>query len=65
MFYYQQITEYHQVIKKPIALDVIRDKLKSDNPNHYTELKQVLADVRLMFKNAYTFNPVSLTYFHF
>ncbi|CAD6224100.1 GSCOCG00005481001-RA-CDS [Cotesia congregata] len=54
----REITEYHQVIKKPIALDVIRDKLKSDNPNHYTELKQVLADVRLMFKNAYTFNPV-------
>lgn len=59
MVFYHQITDYHRIIKKPIALDVIRDKLKSDHPDHYTDLRQVMADIRLMFKNAFTYNPVS------
>lgn len=41
-----------------MALDIIRDKLKPDNPDHYHDLKQALADIRLMFKNAFTYNPV-------
>ncbi|XP_076622856.1 E3 ubiquitin-protein ligase TRIM33 [Colletes latitarsis] len=53
-----EIVDYHRIIKKPIALDVIRDKLKPDHPNHYTDLRQVMADIRLMFKNAFTYNPV-------
>ncbi|XP_078051959.1 E3 ubiquitin-protein ligase TRIM33 [Augochlora pura] len=53
-----EIIEYHRIIKKPIALDVIRDKLKQDHPNHYADLRQVMADIRLMFKNAFTYNPV-------
>lgn len=59
VFLIYQITEYHRIIKKPIALDVIRDKLKSDHANHYTDLRLVMADIRLMFKNAFTYNPVS------
>ncbi|XP_076664091.1 E3 ubiquitin-protein ligase TRIM33 [Andrena cerasifolii] len=53
-----EIVDYHRIIKKPIALDVIRDKLKPDHPNHYADLRQVMADIRLMFKNAFTYNPV-------
>ncbi|XP_011140304.1 E3 ubiquitin-protein ligase TRIM33 [Harpegnathos saltator] len=53
-----EITDYHRIIKKPIALDIIRDKLKLDHINHYTDLRQVMADIRLMFKNAFTYNPV-------
>ncbi|XP_012537842.2 E3 ubiquitin-protein ligase TRIM33 isoform X2 [Monomorium pharaonis] len=53
-----EITDYHRIIKKPIALDIIRDKLKSDHVDHYTDLRQVMADIRLMFKNAFTYNPV-------
>ncbi|XP_012250621.2 E3 ubiquitin-protein ligase TRIM33 [Athalia rosae] len=53
-----EIVEYHRIIKNPIALDVIRNKLKPDHPEHYTDLRQVLADIRLMFKNAFTYNPV-------
>ncbi|XP_066591209.1 E3 ubiquitin-protein ligase TRIM33 isoform X3 [Prorops nasuta] len=53
-----EIAEYHRIIKKPIALDTIREKLKSDHPNHYTDLRQVMSDIRLMFKNAFTYNPV-------
>lgn len=58
-FLSQQITDYHRIIKKPIALDIIRNKLKHDHINHYTDLRQVMADIRLMFKNAFTYNPVS------
>ncbi|XP_063989414.1 E3 ubiquitin-protein ligase TRIM33 [Diachasmimorpha longicaudata] len=53
-----EIVEYHRIIKKPMALDVIREKLKSDNSNHYSDLRQVFADIRLMFKNAFSYNPV-------
>ncbi|CAL7945161.1 unnamed protein product [Xylocopa violacea] len=53
-----EIVDYHRIIKKPIALDVIREKLKPEHPNHYTDLRQVMADIRLMFKNAFTYNPV-------
>ncbi|XP_046430107.1 E3 ubiquitin-protein ligase TRIM33 [Neodiprion fabricii] len=53
-----EIVEYHRIIKKPMALDVIRNKLKPDHPNHYTNLRQVMSDIRLMFKNAFTYNPV-------
>ncbi|XP_015596878.1 E3 ubiquitin-protein ligase TRIM33 [Cephus cinctus] len=57
------MVEYHRIIKKPIALDIIRDKLTPDHPNHYTDLRQVMSDIRLMFKNAFTYNPVeSLVY---
>ncbi|XP_001605295.1 E3 ubiquitin-protein ligase TRIM33 [Nasonia vitripennis] len=59
-----EIVEYHRVIKKPIALDVIKEKLKPESENHYTDLKQVIADIRLMFKNAYTFNPPESQVFH-
>ncbi|XP_050316343.1 E3 ubiquitin-protein ligase TRIM33 [Anthonomus grandis grandis] len=50
--------EYHQIIKKPIALDVIRQKLNWNTDSHYKTMEQLVRDVRLMFKNAYTFNPV-------
>nr|XP_050847136.1 E3 ubiquitin-protein ligase TRIM33-like isoform X1 [Vespula vulgaris]XP_050847137.1 E3 ubiquitin-protein ligase TRIM33-like isoform X1 [Vespula vulgaris] len=53
-----EIVDYHRIIKKPIALDVIKDKLKTDHPNHYTDLRQVMTDIRLMFKNAFIYNPV-------
>ncbi|XP_012224191.1 E3 ubiquitin-protein ligase TRIM33 [Linepithema humile] len=53
-----EIVDYHRIIKKPIALDIIREKLKPDHVDHYTDLRQVMADIRLMFKNAFTYNPV-------
>lgn len=50
--------EYHEIIKKPIALDVIRQKLNWSNEIHYKSINELVKDVRLMFNNAYTFNPV-------
>lgn len=42
---------------------MIREKLKPDHPEHYTDLRQVMTDIRLMFKNAFTYNPVSRSRF--
>ena len=41
-----------------MALEIIKEKLKPEHENHYTDLKEVLADIRLMFKNAFTYNQV-------
>ena len=41
-----------------MALDVIKKKLNPENEDHYTDLNHVMADIRLMFKNAFTYNPV-------
>ncbi|XP_018326695.1 E3 ubiquitin-protein ligase TRIM33 [Agrilus planipennis] len=48
--------EYHSIIKKPIALDTIRHKLDWNAINHYTTIDDFIKDIRLMFKNAYTYN---------
>lgn len=52
-------TDYHSVIKKPMALDMIRSRLDWNAPHRYTNLEQLVRDVRLMFKNAYIYNAVS------
>lgn len=55
--------DYHSVIKHPIALDTIRQKLNWDSENHYRTLDDLIKDVRLMFRNAYCYNSVdSLVY---
>jgi hypothetical protein len=49
------IPEYHNIIKHPMDLDTIRDKLRN---NMYKDIRQFAEDVRLTFRNATTFNPV-------
>jgi hypothetical protein len=53
------VKEYHEKIKKPMSLDKIRRKLDINNISHYDSLQEVVSDIRLIFKNAYIFNPVS------
>jgi Transcription factor involved in chromatin remodeling, contains bromodomain len=53
------VKEYHEKIKKPMSLDKIRRKLDVNDVSHYDSLQEVVNDVRLIFKNAYIFNPVS------
>ncbi|CAH0560944.1 unnamed protein product [Brassicogethes aeneus] len=56
-------TDYHAIIKEPIALDTMRQKLNWTSENHYRSMESLVRDVRKMFKNAYTFNaPESLVY---
>lgn len=58
-----QNVDYHSIIKQPIALDTIRQKLNWNAENHYRNMEELVRDVRLMFKNAYTYNPVSKSFF--
>lgn len=55
-----QNEDYHAIIKRPIALDTIRQKLNWSADIHYRNMEELVRDVRLMFKNAYLYNPVSL-----
>jgi hypothetical protein len=51
------IPEYPSVIKHPMDLGTIRHKLGA-RPCGYKYLSQVVADVRLVWNNCYTFNDV-------
>ncbi|PNF34792.1 hypothetical protein B7P43_G03734 [Cryptotermes secundus] len=51
-----EVKEYHEKIKKPMSLDKIRRKLDVNDMCHYSNLQELVSDVRLIFRNAYTFN---------
>lgn len=42
-----------------MSFDMIRKKLTSTSSDRYLNMKEVVDDIRLVFKNAYTFNAVS------
>lgn len=48
------IPDYHKVIKKPMDLGTVREKLEK---GQYENAKEFDADVKLVFKNARTYNP--------
>ncbi|POS83873.1 hypothetical protein EPUL_004566 [Erysiphe pulchra] len=48
-----QMPEYYQEIKQPIALDLIKKKVKRKK---YQTIDQVLKDLELMFENAKSYN---------
>ncbi|XP_014247259.1 E3 ubiquitin-protein ligase TRIM33 isoform X2 [Cimex lectularius] len=50
--------EYHKAIKNPMSFDQIRNRLEEDGSSRYTNIKQVIRDIRLVFKNAFHFNPI-------
>ncbi|KFY08841.1 hypothetical protein V492_05861 [Pseudogymnoascus sp. VKM F-4246] len=50
------IPEYFKIVKSPMDLSTITDNL---NSGHYANSKDFEADIRLMFKNCYKFNPPS------
>ncbi|KAI8360044.1 Bromodomain-containing protein [Mortierella sp. GBAus27b] len=49
-----QIPEYPKIIKHPMDIGTIRSKLEKDE---YDNAAQFEADVRLVIRNCYTFNP--------
>ncbi|KFZ17053.1 hypothetical protein V502_04773 [Pseudogymnoascus sp. VKM F-4520 (FW-2644)] len=50
------IPEYFKIVKSPMDLSTITENL---NSGHYANSKDFEADIRLMFKNCYKFNPPS------
>eukprot|EP00095_Tigriopus_kingsejongensis_P002200 maker-scaffold2190_size19107-snap-gene-0.5 protein:Tk02200 transcript:maker-scaffold2190_size19107-snap-gene-0.5-mRNA-1 annotation:"e3 ubiquitin-protein ligase trim33-like" len=48
--------EYLAMVKQPIALDIIKERLSADNPEQYESKEMFLKDLRKMFKNCYSFH---------
>ncbi len=48
--------EYLKIVKVPIALDVITERLDVNHPAQYASVEDFLRDVRRMFKNCYKVN---------
>nr|XP_045613076.1 E3 ubiquitin-protein ligase TRIM33-like isoform X2 [Procambarus clarkii] len=53
----RELTEYYEVIKHPMALETVKQKLVPSNPEHYRCLEDFVRDIRLIFRNCYEFNP--------
>eukprot|EP00066_Takifugu_rubripes_P028873 XP_011618139.1 PREDICTED: bromodomain adjacent to zinc finger domain protein 1A [Takifugu rubripes] len=49
-----QVPDYYDIIKKPIALNTIREKV---NNCEYQSAGEFIADVTLMFSNCFQYNP--------
>ncbi|XP_032803857.2 bromodomain adjacent to zinc finger domain protein 1A isoform X3 [Petromyzon marinus] len=49
-----QVPDYYDIVKKPIALNVIREKL---NSWEYASSADFLSDVDLLFRNCFDYNP--------
>ncbi len=57
--------EYREVIKNPIALDVIKERLDAERADQYGSVEEFLRDVRRIFRNCYRFHqPGSEFYGH-
>ncbi|XP_028168858.1 transcription intermediary factor 1-alpha [Ostrinia furnacalis] len=48
---------YHSKIARPMCLDAIRMQLQPRAPQRYTHVAQFVHDCRLLFRNAYHYNP--------
>ncbi|XP_049878554.1 E3 ubiquitin-protein ligase TRIM33 [Pectinophora gossypiella] len=48
---------YHAKVARPMCLDMIRMKLQPRAPQRYSHVAHFVADCRLMFRNAYLYNP--------
>ncbi|EEB19753.1 conserved hypothetical protein [Pediculus humanus corporis] len=48
--------DYHEKIKNPIALEVVKRKLDPDDVEHYSNLSEIILDIRRIFKNAKNYN---------
>uniref|UniRef100_A0A663F644 RING-type E3 ubiquitin transferase n=1 Tax=Aquila chrysaetos chrysaetos TaxID=223781 RepID=A0A663F644_AQUCH len=47
---------YYQIIKRPMDLSIIRNKLQKKDKSHYSAPEELVTDVRLMFWNCAKFN---------
>ncbi|XP_067000025.2 E3 ubiquitin-protein ligase TRIM33 [Anabrus simplex] len=52
-----EVKEYYEKIKKPMSLEIIRRRIDPSEVEHYSNLREFVSDMRLIFRNAYTFNP--------
>lgn len=48
--------DYHEVIEKPMDFSTIKNKMDAKDGNGYKNVREIYADVRLVFKNAMKYN---------
>lgn len=53
----KELTEYYEIIARPMALEIIKKKLVAGSEGHYEAVEDFVRDIRLIFKNCYEFNP--------
>ncbi len=52
-----QLTDYYEIIKHPMDLGTVSDKLQKGD---YSDLEELFSDMRLTFNNAIAYNPAKL-----
>ncbi|PHT48066.1 Elongation factor 1-alpha [Capsicum baccatum] len=50
------LDDYYEVIEKPIDFSTIKNKMKAKDGSSYKHVRDIYADVRLIFKNAMKYN---------
>ncbi|BES90631.1 BBC [Nesidiocoris tenuis] len=50
--------DYHKIIRRPMCFDQVRKRLTLGKPTHFCSVREFIADIRLVFKNAFTFNAI-------
>jgi len=50
-----EFESYKKIIKDPIALDLIKDRLDKENPDQYKSMSEFMSDFRRMFINCRTY----------
>ncbi|XP_042495441.1 transcription factor GTE6-like [Macadamia integrifolia] len=51
--------DYYEVIEKPMDFSTIKNKMEAKDGSAYKNVREIYADVRLVFKNAMTYNDES------
>ncbi|XP_076133447.1 E3 ubiquitin-protein ligase TRIM33 isoform X2 [Alosa pseudoharengus] len=53
------VPNYYKIIKQPMALNTVKQKLQLKHPQHYRSTAEFVADVRLVFSNCAKYNEMS------
>ncbi|KCV68276.1 hypothetical protein H696_05197 [Fonticula alba] len=59
----EDVTDYLDVIKEPMDLRTMEEKLNSENPVHYQSIDAFHRDLSLIFENCWKYNLESTTYY--
>ncbi|KAL4648343.1 E3 ubiquitin-protein ligase TRIM33 [Arapaima gigas] len=53
------VPNYYKIIKRPMDLNTVKQKLQQRHPQHYKSPREFVSDVRLVFSNCAKYNEMS------
>lgn len=59
LYFSPQNVRYYEIVKQPICLDQIREKLAG---SRYKSVVEFVSDIKLMFNNYYLYHAVSVSF---